>query len=107
MCGGLAGAEAQSVSAIIEAMESKVCTEASTGYPLPYCKTIAEFLKGTGTGFTWVNEFCPDVLGLFVGCKGSNAKAYTENEKRDDCIQHSEDYNCDSPKEKSIETTVD
>lgn len=109
ICGSLAGGAGQAVSTIIEVVESKVCTEAGTGHPLQSYKTIVGFFKGTGQGFTTieVNNYCPAFLSFFVGCKGNNAKAHAESNKIEMTVFNSQkDYNCDTTKEKCIETTV-
>ncbi|ODM21320.1 hypothetical protein SI65_02163 [Aspergillus cristatus] len=109
ICGGLSQVAAGSVNAIIEVVESTVRTEAGTGHPLPSCKTIIGFFKFTGAGFTGVeaNNFCPDFVSLFVGCKGSDTKAYAENNKIEmSAFNSQKDYNCDNGGEKCIETTV-
>lgn len=109
ICGTLAGGAGQAVNTIIEVVESKVCTEAGTGHPLPSCKTIVGFIRGSGQGFTTieVNNYCPAFLSLFVGCKGNNAKAYAENRGIEmTAFNTQKDYNCDTSKEKCVEETV-
>lgn len=112
ICGSLAGGAGQAVSTIIEVVESKVCTEAGTGHPLPSCKTIIGFIRGTGQGFTTieVNQYCPAFLSFFVGCKGNNAKAHAEDNKIEMTAFNSQkDYDCDNANKgqnRCVETTV-
>jgi hypothetical protein len=108
-CGAISQAAAGGVSTVIEVIESKICTEAGTGHPVPSCKTIIGFIKVSGAGFTGleINNYCPDFLSFFVKCKGSDAKAYAEDKNVEMTAFNSQkDYNCDHTKEKCIEEAV-
>ncbi|KAF4221535.1 hypothetical protein CNMCM5878_008783 [Aspergillus fumigatiaffinis] len=109
-CGAISQAAAGGVSTVIEVIESKICTEAGTGHPVPSCKTIIGFMKVSGAGFTGleINNYCPDFLSFFGKCKGSDAKAYAEDKNVEMTAFNSQkDYNCDHTKEKCIEKAAE
>lgn len=112
VCGAISQAAAGSVHTIISVIESKMCTEAGTGHPLPSCETVVGFFKVSGAGFTGVevNKYCPNFLSLFVGCKGSNYEAYAENKNVEmTAFNTQKDYNCDNADKtdaKCIESTA-
>ncbi|OJJ73112.1 hypothetical protein ASPBRDRAFT_194076 [Aspergillus brasiliensis CBS 101740] len=109
ICGAISQAAGSGVSAIIEVIESNLCTEAGTGHPVPSCKTIVGFIKNTSAGFTGleINNYCPDFMSLFVKCKGSDAEGYAENKEIVMTAFNSQkDYNCDKAGVKCIETSV-
>ncbi|CAK48942.1 hypothetical protein An07g05710 [Aspergillus niger] len=109
ICGAISQAAGGGVSAIIEVIESNLCTEAGTGHPVPSCKTIVGFIKTTSAGFTGleINNYCPDFMSLFVKCKGSDAKAFAEDKKIEMTAFNSQkDYNCDNAGVKCIEASV-
>ncbi|OJI82037.1 hypothetical protein ASPTUDRAFT_45397 [Aspergillus tubingensis CBS 134.48] len=109
ICGAISQSANGGVSAIIEVIESNLCTEAGTGHPVPSCKTIVGFIKTTSAGFTalQINKYCPDFMSLFVKCKGSDAKAFAENKHiQMTAFNSQKDYNCDKAVVKCIESSV-
>lgn len=109
VCGAISQSAGGSVNSIIEIIESKICTQAGTGHPVPSCKTIVGFIKFTSAGFTGleINKYCPDFLSLFVKCKGSDAKAYADNKNIEMTAFNSQkDYNCDKSGGKCDETSI-
>lgn len=98
-CGAISQVAAGGVSTIIEVIESRICTEAGTGHPVPSCKTIVGFIKTSSSGFTGVEilKYCPNFLSFFVKCKGADAQGYAENKHLEMTAFNSQkDYNCDN-----------
>ena len=83
ICRGMAATAVGSVNTVSAIIDSKACNDASTGQPIPQCKTIVTFVSAAGqyiSGST-VNEVCPDFMSLFVKCDGTGAYAQMNNGK--------------------------